>query len=51
MKNTKDYYNRTASEWADKWYQDESLLPYLKELVVTSQMRYRHKTKVFSICK
>lgn len=28
-KNTKDFYNKTAGEWADKGYQDESLLPYL----------------------
>lgn len=31
MRNTKDFYNKTASEWADKWYEDESLLPYLRE--------------------
>ncbi|MGG7058792.1 class I SAM-dependent methyltransferase [Clostridium tertium] len=31
MKNTKDFYNKTASEWADKWYDDESLIPYIKE--------------------
>lgn len=31
MKNTKDFYNKTASEWADKWYADESLIPYIKE--------------------
>lgn len=31
MGNTKDFYNKTASEWADKWYEDESLLPYLRE--------------------
>ncbi len=24
MKNTKDFYNKTAIEWADKWYQDET---------------------------
>jgi hypothetical protein len=32
MKNTKDFYNKTASEWADKWYGDESLIPYIKEI-------------------
>lgn len=31
MRKTKDFYNKTASEWADKWYEDESLVPYLKE--------------------
>lgn len=33
MKNTKDFYNKTAMEWADKWYSDETLFPYLKEFV------------------
>ena len=33
MKNTKDYYNKTAKEMADKWYEDEYLLPYLKEFL------------------
>jgi len=31
MKNTKDFYNKTAKEWADKWYGDDSMIPYLKE--------------------
>lgn len=33
MKNTKDFYNKTAIEWADKWYQDETMLPCLKEFI------------------
>lgn len=33
MKNTKDFYDKTAKEWADKWYDDETLLPYLKEFM------------------
>lgn len=33
MKDTKDFYNKTASEWADKWYEDETLLPYLIEFM------------------
>jgi hypothetical protein len=33
MRNTKDFYNKTAGEWADKWYEDEALLPYLKEFI------------------
>ncbi len=33
MKNTKDFYNKTAIEWADKWYEDETLLPYLIEFM------------------
>lgn len=33
MKNTKDFYDKTAMEWADKWYGDETLLPYLTEFI------------------
>lgn len=33
MKDTKDFYNKTAAEWADNWYEDETLLPYLKEFI------------------
>lgn len=31
MKDIKDFYDKTAREWADKWYEDETMLPYLKE--------------------
>lgn len=31
MKNTKDFYNKTALEWASRWYDDKEILPYLKE--------------------
>ena len=31
MKGIKDFYNKTALEWANKWYEDESLFPYLKD--------------------
>lgn len=33
MNDTKDFYNKTAREWADTWYEDEALLPYLKEFI------------------
>lgn len=33
LKNIKDFYNKTAMEWADKWYEDETLLPYLTEFM------------------
>lgn len=33
MKNTKDFYDKTAMEWADKWYDNEMLLPYLKKFM------------------
>lgn len=31
MKNTKNFYNKTASDWASRWYDDKEMLPYLKE--------------------
>ncbi|MEJ6951812.1 class I SAM-dependent methyltransferase [Natronospora cellulosivora (SeqCode)] len=31
MKNIKEFYNTTARDWANKWYEDDSLLPYLRE--------------------
>ena len=33
MKGIKDFYNKTAAEWANKWYEDEALLPYLEEFI------------------
>ncbi len=33
MKTLIDYYNDYAKDWADKWYADETLLPYLTEFV------------------
>lgn len=33
MKDTKDFYNVTAKDWADKGYKDEAMLPYLREFV------------------
>ena len=33
MKDIKDFYDKTAAQWADKWYADETLLPYLTEFI------------------
>lgn len=33
MKGIKDFYNKTASEWAKKWYEDESMVPYLMKFI------------------
>lgn len=33
IKGVKDFYNTTASEWAEKWYSDETMLPLLKMFV------------------
>lgn len=29
-KNVRDYYDKTAAEWAEKWYADDSTLPLLQ---------------------
>jgi SAM-dependent methyltransferase len=31
MKGIKEYYDDTAQDWADAWYQNNSMLPFLKE--------------------
>lgn len=31
MKGIKEFYDRTAAEWADKWYADEAMLPLLRK--------------------
>jgi len=33
MKGIKDYYNHTARQWADEWYEDDSMMPYLRILM------------------
>lgn len=33
MKDCKDFYNDSAQLWADNWYENNSLLPYLKALI------------------
>jgi len=41
IKGVKDFYNKTASEWADKWYQDETMLPLLKKFVELFEIKPR----------
>ncbi|HAN20313.1 MAG: hypothetical protein A2Y15_08355 [Clostridiales bacterium GWF2_36_10] len=46
MKGIKDFYNKTANEWSEKWYRDESMLPYLIKF-------FKHlpsKPKVLDLC-
>jgi 2-polyprenyl-3-methyl-5-hydroxy-6-metoxy-1,4-benzoquinol methylase len=31
MKGVKDFYNKTANEWAKEWYSNETMLPLLKK--------------------
>ncbi len=33
MKTCKDFYNDSAQLWADNWYENETLLPYLKSFL------------------
>ena len=33
MKSLIDYYDDYAESWADRWYPNETLLPYLKEFL------------------
>ena len=33
MKSLIEYYDDFAEKWAEKWYEDESLLPYLKQFI------------------
>jgi SAM-dependent methyltransferase len=46
MKNIKDFYDKTAAEWADKWYADESMLPCLKEFV----SKFPHTPTILDLC-
>ena len=32
-KGVKDFYNKTANEWAEKWYSDETMLPLLEKFI------------------
>lgn len=33
IKGIKDFYNKTANDWADKWYTNETMLPLLKKFI------------------
>jgi len=33
MKGVKEFYDKTANDWADKWYSDETMLPLLKKFI------------------
>lgn len=33
VKDTRDFYNKTAVEWANNWYDNNIMLPYLKEFI------------------
>ncbi len=46
MKGVKDFYNKTAIEWADKWYEDESVLPCLKDFI----SNFKDKPRILDLC-
>jgi len=33
IRNVQDYYDKTAHEWAEKWYNDDAMLPLLSEFM------------------
>ena len=33
IKGVKDYYNKTAHEWAEEWYSNETMLSMLNKFV------------------
>lgn len=47
MKNCIDFYNDSAEVWANNWYNDETLLPYLK-----SFLKYVNKSnpRILDLC-
>ncbi len=46
MKGVKDFYNKTAREWADQWYADESLLPCLRDFIG----RFSDPPRILDLC-
>lgn len=46
MKNTRDFYDKTAHEWADTWYADESMLPCLRDFIG----RFQDPPKILDLC-
>jgi len=46
MKGTKEFYDKTAIEWADKWYEDETLLPCLKQFI----SKFNSNPRILDLC-
>jgi len=46
MKNTKDFYNKTAQEWADKFYNDDAMMPLLEAYI----SKLPENAKVLDLC-
>ena len=47
MKSCIDFYDDSAQSWADEWYENEQLLPYLKEFIKLINHDY---PKVLDLC-
>lgn len=47
MKSCKDYYNDSAKAWADDWYENETLLPYLTAFIKRINMK---SPRVLDLC-
>lgn len=46
MKTMRDFYNRTAAEWADRWYADDSMQPLLRAFL----SRLPHHPRILDLC-
>ena len=46
MKGVKEFYDRTAADWADKWYADEAMLPLLRKFMAYLP----EKPRVLDLC-
>ncbi len=47
MKTCIDFYDDSAQNWADDWYGNEQLLPYLKKLIEYTQKK---SPKILDLC-
>lgn len=46
MKGVKEFYDRTAADWANKWYADEAMLPLLRKFMAYLP----EKPRVLDLC-
>ena len=47
MKSCIDFYDDSANDWADEWYENEHMLPYLKEFL---SFVNKPKARVLDLC-
>lgn len=46
MKSVKDFYNKTCIDWADKWYENEEMIPFLKKFTE----KLSSKPRILDLC-